>query len=95
MRALFVILQAMLGLAVIALAWMAAAALVHDPNKLPPLEAVLNRALQLATSDDYRQHVNASISILLFGLLPAIVGGILLGWLAGMSTVLDGCSARS
>jgi ABC-type nitrate/sulfonate/bicarbonate transport system permease component len=87
MRALFVILQAMLGLAIIALAWMAAAALVHDPNKLPSLEAVLNRTLQLATSDDYRQHVNASTSVLLFGLVPAIVGGVLLGWLAGISTV--------
>jgi ABC-type nitrate/sulfonate/bicarbonate transport system permease component len=87
MRALFVILQAMLGLAVIALAWMAAAALIHDPNKLPRFEAVLNRTLQLATSDDYRQHLNASTSVLLFGLLPAIVGGVLFGWLAGISTV--------
>lgn len=88
MRALFVMLQAMLGLAIIALAWTAAAALVDDPNKLPPLQAVLNRTLQLATSNEYRQHVSASTSVLLFGLLPAIIGGILLGWLAGMYTLL-------
>jgi sulfonate transport system permease protein len=87
MRALFVILQAMLGLAVIALAWIVAAALVHDANKLPSLEAAVNRALELVASDEYRAHVNASTLVLLFGLLPAMVGGILLGVLAGVSAV--------
>jgi ABC-type nitrate/sulfonate/bicarbonate transport system permease component len=87
MRALFVILQAMLGLAVIALAWIVAAALIHDPNRLPSLGVALSRALQLAESDDYRQHLNASTSVLLFGLLPAIVVGILLGVLAGVSAL--------
>jgi ABC-type nitrate/sulfonate/bicarbonate transport system permease component len=87
MRALFVVLQAMLGLAVIALAWIVAAALLHDPNKLPSLGVALNRALQLVESDDYRQHVSASISVLLLGLLPAIVVGIPLGVLAGVSVV--------
>jgi ABC-type nitrate/sulfonate/bicarbonate transport system permease component len=86
MRAFFGILQAILGLAVIALLWMAAAALWHDPSKLPSLDTALNRALELATSDDYRQHIDASTFVLLRGLLPAIVGGILLGILTGSST---------
>lgn len=88
MRALFVILQAILGLAVIALAWWAAAALLQDPSKLPSLEAALSRAHQLATSDEYRDHIDASTFVLLWGLLPAIVVGILVGILAGLSAVL-------
>ncbi len=61
---------------------------MQDASKLPSLETTLNRALQLATSD----RLSASTStpartVLLMGLLPAIAGGILLGFLAGMSTV--------
>ena len=88
MRALFTILQAILGLVIIALAWWAAAALIQDPSKLPSLEAALNRALQLATSDDYRQHTNASVFVLLWGFLPAMIFGVLIGILAGLSPVL-------
>jgi ABC-type nitrate/sulfonate/bicarbonate transport system permease component len=87
MRALFGILQAILGLAIIALAWAGAAAILQDSNKLPSLAATLNRAFQLATSDDYRQHINASTSVLLTGLLPAVAAGIVLGIVAGISTV--------
>jgi ABC-type nitrate/sulfonate/bicarbonate transport system permease component len=88
MRALSVFLQAVVGLAIIAGIWMAAAALWQDPNKLPPLETAFNRAIELATSEDYRQHLGASAPVLLWGLLPAIIGGILLGVLAGISGVL-------
>ena len=87
MRVLFGILQAILGLAIVALAWTAAALIVQDPNKVPSLATTLDRAFQLATSDDYRQHITASTSVLLWGLLPAIAGGILLGILAGVSSV--------
>lgn len=87
MRALNVVLQAILGLAVIALAWWAAAAILQDPNRLPLPQAAFNRALELATSDDYRQHVGASALIVLGGLLPAIAGGILVGVVAGISGV--------
>jgi ABC-type nitrate/sulfonate/bicarbonate transport system permease component len=88
MRALYVFLQAILGLAVIAGLWMAAAALWQDPSKLPPLEATFNRVLELAASEDYRQHLEASAYVLLGGLLPAVTVGILLGLLAGLSGVL-------
>jgi ABC-type nitrate/sulfonate/bicarbonate transport system permease component len=83
MRALFGILQAILGLAIITLAWAGAAAILQDSNKLPSLAATLNRAFQLATSDDYRQHINASTSVLLTG----VAAGIVLGIVAGISTV--------
>jgi ABC-type nitrate/sulfonate/bicarbonate transport system permease component len=88
MRALYVFLQAILGIAIIAGLWMAAAALWQDPGKLPSLQATFDRALQLATSEDYRQHANASAHVLLWGLLPAVAVGILLGILAGISGVL-------
>ena len=88
MRAFNVILQAILGLTVIALAWWATAAFLQDPSKLPSPVTALNRAVALATSDDYRQHIDASALILLGGLLPAIAVGILLGVLTGISDVL-------
>jgi ABC-type nitrate/sulfonate/bicarbonate transport system permease component len=86
MRAFNVMLQAILGVALIALAWWAAAAFLQDPNKLPLPPAAFNRALQLATSEEYRQHIDASVLIVLGGLLPAIAGGILVGVLAGISS---------
>ncbi len=87
MRVLYVVLQAIIGLAIIAVAWIAASVVVQDANKLPALGTVVNRALELATSDSYREHVNASTSVLLLGLLPAIAGGILFGFIAGVSPV--------
>ncbi|MBX9777215.1 MAG: hypothetical protein K2Y71_22800 [Xanthobacteraceae bacterium] len=88
MRAFNVILQTIVGFAIIALAWWAAAALLQDPSKLPAPVPVFDRAIQLATSDDYRAHLDATTLVLLGGLLPAIAGGILLGVLAGISGVL-------
>ena len=54
MRVLYVFLQAIVGLAIIAAAWIAASVVVQDVNKLPALGTVVNRAIELATSDDYR-----------------------------------------
>ena len=88
MRVLLGIVQAILGLAIIALAWTVAAIIVQDPGKLPSLGTTLSRAFELARSDDYWQHIVASISVVLMGLVPTVVVGILLGILAGMSTVL-------
>jgi NitT/TauT family transport system permease protein len=87
MRALYVVLQAIIGLAIIAVAWIAASVVIQDANKLPALGTVVNRAIELATSDSYREHVSTSTSVLLRGLLPAIAGGILFGFIAGVSPV--------
>lgn len=84
MRVLYVGLQAIIGLAIIAVAWIVASVVIQDTNRLPALGTVVNRAIELATSDVYREHVNASTSVLLRGLLPAIVGGILFGAIAGL-----------
>jgi NitT/TauT family transport system permease protein len=84
MRVLYVGLQAVIGLAIIAVAWIAASVIIQDTNRLPALGTVVNRAIELATSDSYREHINASTSLLLRGLLPAIVGGILFGTIAGL-----------
>lgn len=88
MRVLFGFLQAILGLALVALAWTAAAAIVQDASRLPSVGTALSRALELVTGDDYRQHLEASASILLKGMLPAIAGGILLGIIAAITPVL-------
>ncbi len=87
MRVLYVVLQATIGLAIIAVAWIVASVIIQDTNKLPALGTVVNRAAELATSDSYREHINASTSVLLRGLLPAIIGGILFGFIAGISPV--------
>lgn len=87
MRALYTIMQAILGIVLIALIWWAAAAFWQDPNKLPSPEATLKRAFELATSDSYREQVGASVSVLLWGLLPAMIVGVLVGILAGLSAV--------
>jgi ABC-type nitrate/sulfonate/bicarbonate transport system permease component len=84
MRVLYVALQAIIGLAIIAVAWIAASVIIQDTNRLPALGTVVNRAIELATSDGYRQHIDASTSVLLRGLLPAIGGGILFGIIAGL-----------
>ena len=84
MRVLYVVLQAIIGLAIIAIAWIAASVIIQDTNRLPALGTVVNRAIELATSDGYRQHIDASTSVLLRGLLPAIGGGILFGIIAGL-----------
>ena len=87
MRVLYVVLQAIIGLAIIAVAWIAASVVIQDANKLPALGTVVNRAIELATSDGYREHIDASTSVLLMGLLPAVAGGILFGIIAGVSPV--------
>jgi taurine transport system permease protein len=87
MRALLGIAQAVLGLAIIALVWTAAAVIVQDPGKLPSLGTTISRAAELAATEGYRQHIAASMAIVLMGLVPAITVGILLGVLAGMSNI--------
>ncbi len=84
MRVLYVGLQALIGLAILAVAWIVASVVIQDTNRLPALGTVVNRAIELATSDIYREHVNASMSVVWRGLLPAIVGGILFGIIAGL-----------
>ncbi len=80
------LLQAIIGLAVVGLIWVIAALLVGDPVRLPPLGAVVAKAIELAPSDDYWRHVVESGTALLLGLGPALVAGVLLGAIARLSS---------
>jgi ABC-type nitrate/sulfonate/bicarbonate transport system permease component len=77
--------EAILGLAIIAVAWVIATAMVDDATKLPSLAAVVQKAIELALSDDYLRHFGDSGTALLLGLLPALVAAVFLGMIAGMS----------
>lgn len=87
------LLQALLGLVVLALAWTVVAAILNDPLRLPRLGVSLERALELVRSDAYHEHVAASMGVILKGLIPTILGGILLGIVAGLAPVSRWISA--
>src|SRR5262249_5641377 len=70
-------------LVMIALAWVIASVVIDNATKLPPLMAVLRRAVELAGGDDYFRHGSESSTPLFLGLLPALVVCVLLGACAG------------
>jgi len=80
-----ILLYTVLGLALIALGWQAAALLIDSPTRLPAMTVVVNKAITLAQSADYIRHATDSGTALLYGLLPAVIGGILLGMMADAS----------
>jgi len=85
------LLQAVVGLIVIAVIWFVAAIVVDDPLRLPAPTIVFAKTVELATSGEYLRHATESLTVLLFGLLPALVAGIVIGFLArveGMRWVL-------
>jgi ABC-type nitrate/sulfonate/bicarbonate transport system permease component len=77
--------EAILGLAIIAVVWVVATPMVDSAIKLPSLPAVLQKVVELAPSDDYLRHFGDSSSALMLGLLPALLAGVFLGMIAGMS----------
>lgn len=77
------LLQAIVGLTVVALVWELAAWLIDNTVRLPAMSTVLRKAMALAPSDDYLRHATDSGTALLLGLLPALVVGVLLGAMAG------------
>src|SRR5262245_9889161 len=78
------LLEAILGLAVIAAAWVAVAT-GAGAAKLPSLPIVFQKALELAPSDEFLRHFGDSVSALVLGLLPALLAGVFFGMIAGMS----------
>jgi NitT/TauT family transport system permease protein len=76
----------LLGLALIALTWQAAAIMIDSPTRLPAMTVVATKALALAQTADYIRHATDSGTALLYGLLPAMVGAILLGMMADASS---------
>jgi ABC-type nitrate/sulfonate/bicarbonate transport system permease component len=79
------LLEAILGLAIIAAAWVVASGMVDNAAKLPSLPSVVQRAIELAPSDDFLRDFGDSATALLLGLLPALLAGVFLGMIAGMS----------
>ena len=80
------LLYTLVGLAIVALAWEAAALLIDSPTKLPAMSAVVRRAIALAPSADYMRHATDSGTALLYGLLPALIGAVVLGMMAETSS---------
>jgi NitT/TauT family transport system permease protein len=76
----------LVGLALIAAGWEVAARLMDNPTRLPAMLVVVNKAIALAQSPDYIRHATDSGMALLYGLLPAVIGAILLGMMADAST---------
>lgn len=87
MRFVETLLQAAIGFAIVAVAWWLAAWRV-DTLLLPGPVAVTSKALELLSADAFREHMWASLTVLLFGLAPALALGLLIGALAGASTVM-------
>jgi ABC-type nitrate/sulfonate/bicarbonate transport system permease component len=80
-----ILVYTLVGLALIAVTWQAAAVLIDSPTRLPAMTVVVAKALALAQSADYMRHASDSATALLYGLLPAVIGGILLGMMADAS----------
>src|SRR4051794_41784371 len=83
-----ILFYTLLGLALIALGWEVAARLMENPIRLPPMLVVVNKAATLAQSADYIRHATDSGTALLYGLLPAVIGGALFRMVADASASL-------
>jgi ABC-type nitrate/sulfonate/bicarbonate transport system permease component len=80
-----ILFYTVLGLALIAAGWEVAARLIDNPTRLPAMLVVVNKAIALAQTAEYIRHATESGTALLYGLLPAVIGGILLGMMADAS----------
>jgi ABC-type nitrate/sulfonate/bicarbonate transport system permease component len=84
MRFLATLLQTIIGLAVLGVIWWGAVTIAPPPaNLFPGPEEVANKAIDLVEAEAFRQHAFASLDVALYGLLPALVLGILIGAAAG------------
>jgi NitT/TauT family transport system permease protein len=81
-----VLFYTLVGLALIAAGWEVAARLMDNPTRLPAMIVVVNKAIALAQSADFIRHATDSGMALLYGLLPAVIGAILLGMMADASS---------
>jgi len=90
MRFVTILLQAILGTAVLAGAWWAGTHLLQAGQAraymLPGPETVAAKVMELAAADAFLQHAWASLTILMYGLTPALLIGIGLGAAAGASS---------
>ena len=89
MRFVNTLLQAILGTALLAGAWWASTTMLQAgqarPYMLPGPEAVAAKVLEFSQADAFLQHVWASLTILAYGLVPALFIGVIIGAIAGAS----------
>jgi ABC-type nitrate/sulfonate/bicarbonate transport system permease component len=87
MRFIGTLLQAVIGLAIVAAAWWFASSMELRTGSLalPGPEPVARKALELLNAGAFQEHVWASLTALLYGLAPALAAGILIGSLSGAS----------
>src|SRR2546423_13110984 len=90
MRFVNTLLQAILGTAILAGAWWAGTSVLlagqARPYMLPGPEVVAARVMEFLTADAFLNHVWASLTILMYGLLPALLVGVIIGAAAGGSS---------
>jgi ABC-type nitrate/sulfonate/bicarbonate transport system permease component len=90
MRFVNTLLQAILGTAILTGAWWAGTSMLlagqARPYMLPGPETVAAKVMEFIAADAFLQHAWASLTILMYGLLPALLIGVLLGAAAGASS---------
>jgi ABC-type nitrate/sulfonate/bicarbonate transport system permease component len=91
MRFVSTLLQAVLGFAIITLAWGIGGSLAQasraSPQFFPGPEAVANKVMELIAAESFQQHLWASLTVLLYGLVPALLLGVVIGAAAGSSSL--------
>jgi NitT/TauT family transport system permease protein len=86
MRFLATLLQAVIGLVVLGLLWWASVGIAGPPaNLFPGPGEVVNKALDLLAAEAFQQHAWASLDVVFYALLPALILGIVMGAAAGSS----------
>jgi ABC-type nitrate/sulfonate/bicarbonate transport system permease component len=90
MRFVNTLLQAIFGAAILAGAWWGGTSVLlagqARPYMLPGPEVVAAKVMEFMTADAFLEHVWASLTILIYGLLPALLIAVVLGAAAGASS---------
>jgi NitT/TauT family transport system permease protein len=91
MRFVGTLLQAIIGFAILTVAWGLGGSLAQasraSPQLFPGPAAVAEKVMELIATDTFQQHIWSSLTVLLYGLAPALVLALLIGTACGASGV--------
>jgi NitT/TauT family transport system permease protein len=91
MRFVSTLLQAIIGFAILTVAWGLGGSLAQasraSPQLFPGPAAVAEKVMELIATDTFQQHIWSSLTVLLYGLAPALVLALLIGIACGASGV--------
>jgi NitT/TauT family transport system permease protein len=91
MRFVGTLLQAIIGFAILTVAWGLGGSLAQasraSPQLFPGPAAVAEKVMELIATDTFQQHIWSSLTVLLYGLAPALVLALLIGVACGASGV--------